>query len=75
MDLTSPRYDGESLVNLSNSILKMFGAKERNAPLKNVELSGRKAIIILVDALGGWTGLERMSKVEDVRCSWIDPRK
>ncbi len=66
MDLVSPRYDGESLVNLSNSILKMFGAKERNAQLKNVELSGKKAIIILVDALG-WTGLERMSKAEDVR--------
>jgi len=61
-----PRYDGESIVNLSNSILKAFGAHEKANPLNDVELHGNKIILILVDALG-WVGLEKMSNIDDVR--------
>lgn len=61
-----PRYDGESIVSLSNSILKAFGAHEKANPLNDVELHGNKIILILVDALG-WVGLEKMSNIDDVR--------
>jgi Uncharacterized proteins of the AP superfamily len=47
-----PSYDGNSIVNLSNSLLNHFGIDEVNPPLrKNLELNS-KIVLIVIDGLG-----------------------
>ncbi|MCL4340180.1 MAG: alkaline phosphatase family protein [Thaumarchaeota archaeon] len=51
MGFINPKYNGESIINIYDSVLSFFGGSGKR-PLRNDLGTGRKLLLIIIDALG-----------------------